>query len=95
MGNVKCIRLDTGEVLMGFVKKLWNGDYEIRDAQRLVEEVKDGRMEVNFGPFIPYAKEYTFVINKTSYKRCLNQSPNSKLILRLRQATTESEENNK
>lgn len=75
MDNVKCIRLDTGEVLIGFVKKLWNGNYEIRDAQRLVEDIKEGRMEVNFGPFIPYAKEYNFIINKNLIQTVFEAKP--------------------
>jgi hypothetical protein len=62
--KVNCIRLDTGEVLIGWVKKLWNGDYRIEDAHICISEVKDGNMETNMAPWIPFAKEYTFVIKK-------------------------------
>ena len=31
MHDVKCIRLDTGEVLIGFVTKHYNGDYTIQE----------------------------------------------------------------
>ena len=62
--RVKCIRLDTGEVLIGWVKKLWNGDYRIEDAHICISEVKDGNMETNMAPWIPFAKEYTFTIKK-------------------------------
>tara|TARA_B110000459_G_C16608321_1_gene494768 strand:+ start:2625 stop:2909 length:285 start_codon:yes stop_codon:yes gene_type:complete len=60
---VRCIRLDTGEVLIGFVERKWNGDYVISEAQVCIMEVKDGTMEVNMAPWIPFAKEYTFTIN--------------------------------
>ena len=62
--KVKCIRLDTGEVLIGWVKKLWNGDYRIEDAHICISEVKDGNMETNMAPWIPFAKEYHFTIKK-------------------------------
>jgi len=63
MRRVRCIRLDTGEVLIGFVERKWNGDYVISEAQVCLMEVKDGTMEVNMAPWIPFAKEYTFTIN--------------------------------
>tara|TARA_B110000444_G_scaffold207080_1_gene200908 strand:- start:9429 stop:9722 length:294 start_codon:yes stop_codon:yes gene_type:complete len=63
MRRVRCIRLDTGEVLIGFVERKWNGDYVISEAQVCIMEVKDGTMEVNMAPWIPFAKEYTFTIN--------------------------------
>ena len=62
--KVKCIRLDTGEVLIGWVKKLWNGNYRIEDAHICISEVKDGNMETNMAPWIPFAKEYNFTIKK-------------------------------
>tara|TARA_A100001388_G_C28623476_1_gene428702 strand:- start:368 stop:655 length:288 start_codon:yes stop_codon:yes gene_type:complete len=62
--KVKCIRLDTGEVLIGWVKKLWNGNYRIEDAHICISEVKDGNMETNMAPWIPFAKEYNFIIKK-------------------------------
>jgi hypothetical protein len=63
MRRVRCIRLDTGEVLIGFVERKWNGDYVISEAQVCLMEVKEGTMEVNMAPWIPFAKEYTFTIN--------------------------------
>lgn len=65
MSNVKCIRLDTGEVLIGFVEvHRWTGDYTITDAQICLTNTEDGKYEVNLAPWIPFAKEYTFTINK-------------------------------
>ena len=75
MDNVQCIRLDTGEVLIGFVKKKWNGDYTISEAQVCVVEVKDGRMEVDLAPWIPFAKEYTFTIHKGLIQTVFDAKP--------------------
>ena len=75
MPTVKCIRLDTGEVLSGFVEKHFNGDYTIRDAQTCIMEVKDGHMEVNLAPWIPFAKEYTFRINKSLIQTVFDAKP--------------------
>jgi len=64
VSKVKCIRLDTGEVVIGFVEKTLFGDYKIVDAQLCITDVQDGKFEVKLAPWIPYAKEYNFVINK-------------------------------
>lgn len=63
MSKVKCIRLDTGEVLIGFVERTMLGNYKITDAQICLTNTEDGKYEVNLAPWIPFAKEYTFVIN--------------------------------
>ena len=48
MSKVKCIRLDTGEVLIGFVStSLISGDYTISDAQICLTNTEDGKYEVN------------------------------------------------
>jgi|TARA_B110000858_G_C17666153_1_gene409661 hypothetical protein len=75
MLKVQCIRLDTGEVLIGFVKRLWNGDYKISEAQVCIQEIKDGTMEVNLAPWIPFAKEYTFVINSGLIQTVFDAKP--------------------
>ena len=89
--KVNCIRLDTGEVLIGWVKKLWNGDYRIEDAHICISEVKDGNMETNMARF-PFAKEYTFTIKKGLIQTVFEAKNNSKLILRLRQEITRLED---
>jgi hypothetical protein len=63
VSKVKCIRLDTGEVLIGFVERTMLGNYKITDAQICLTNTEDGKYEVNLAPWIPFAKEYTFVIN--------------------------------
>ena len=44
----KCVRLNTGEVLMGFVQTLKNGDVHIVEPQILITIAEGGKMEVNF-----------------------------------------------
>ena len=63
MSKVKCIRLDTGEVLIGFVERTILGNYKIIDAQICLTNTEDGKYEVNLAPWIPFAKEYTFILN--------------------------------
>ena len=63
MSKVKCIRLDTGEVLIGFVERTILGNYKIIDAQICLTNKEDGKYEVNLAPWIPFAKEYTFILN--------------------------------
>ena len=49
---------------MGFVKKTLLGNYIITDPQIILTVADSGKMEVNFAPWIPYAKEYKFKIMK-------------------------------
>ena len=49
MPTVKCIRLDTGEVLIVFVKKHFNGDYTITDAQTSAMIGSSGFVSVKYG----------------------------------------------
>tara|TARA_A200000159_G_scaffold128222_1_gene124062 strand:- start:721 stop:1002 length:282 start_codon:yes stop_codon:yes gene_type:complete len=63
VSKVKCIRLDTGEVLIGFVERTILGNYKIIDAQICLTNTEDGKYEVNLAPWIPFAKEYTFILN--------------------------------
>ena len=60
----RSLRLATGEVVMGFYKKLWNGDIELTDVKQCLVDVNEGRMEVNLGDYLPFAKEYSFVFKK-------------------------------
>ncbi len=71
----KCVRLNTGEVLMGFVQTLKNGDVHIVEPQILITIAEGGKMEVNFAPWIPYAKEYEFIIAKDSIQTIFEPRP--------------------
>jgi hypothetical protein len=72
--KVKCIRLNTGEVLIGFVS---NGlcSYKIEDAQVLITGIEDEKYEVNLAPWIPYAKEYNFKIWKWAVMSVFEAKP--------------------
>lgn len=75
MSEVKCIRLNTGEVIMGFVKKTILGNYIITDPQIILTVADSGKMEVNFAPWIPYAKEYKFKIMKPLIQTVFDPKP--------------------
>ena len=75
MSEVKCIRLNTGEVIMGFVKKTLLGNYIITDPQIILTVADSGKMEVNFAPWIPYAKEYKFKIMKPIIQTVFDPKP--------------------
>ena len=75
MSEVKCIRLNTGEVIMGFVEKTFFGDYIIIDPQIILTVADSGKMEVNFAPWIPYAKEYKFKIMKPLIQTVFDPKP--------------------
>ena len=75
MSEVKCIRLNTGEVIMGFVKKTLLGNYIITDPQIILTVADSGKMEVNFAPRIPYAKEYKFKIMKPLIQTVFDPKP--------------------
>lgn len=75
MSKVKCIRLDTGEVIIGFVEKTLFGDYKIKDANLCITDVSDGKFEVKLAPWIPYAKEYDFLINKNLVQTVFEPRP--------------------
>ena len=75
MSEVKCIRLNTGEEIMGFVKKTLLGNYIITDPQIILTVADSGKMEVNFAPWIPYAKEYKFKIMKPLIQTVFDPKP--------------------
>lgn len=72
--KVKCIRLNTGEVLIGFVS---TGvfSYTISDAQVLITGIEDEKYEVNLAPWIPYAKEFTFKVWKWKVQTVFEAKP--------------------
>tara|TARA_B100001063_G_C16756774_1_gene553591 strand:- start:1111 stop:1395 length:285 start_codon:yes stop_codon:yes gene_type:complete len=75
MQKVKCIRLNTGEVIMGFVEKLFLGDYIITEPQIILTTAENNKMEVNFAPWIPYAKEYKFKIKHQVIQSVFDPKP--------------------
>ena len=73
--KVKCIRLNTGEVLLGFAKPKNSGDWIIVEPQIVLTTADNGKMSVDFAPWIPYAKEYEFVINKNQIQTVFDPRP--------------------
>lgn len=73
--KVQCIRLTTGEVIMGFAKKLFNGNWKIIEPQIIITAAEGGKMEVNFANWIPYAMRYEFIINKNSIQTVFEPRP--------------------
>ena len=60
---------------MGFVKKTILGNYIITDPQIILTVADSGKMEVNFAPWIPYAKEYKFKIMKPLIQTVFDPKP--------------------
>jgi hypothetical protein len=75
MSKVKCLRLATGEVVIGFYKKLWNGDVQLTDVKQCLVQVAEGKMEVDLGDYLPFAKEYTFVFSKNQILNVFDAKP--------------------
>lgn len=73
--KVKCIRLNTGEVIMGFVKQKSDGDQIIDEPQIILTTAESGKMQVDFAPWIPYAKDWTFVISKEQIQTIFEPRP--------------------
>ena len=64
MSKIKAIRLTTGEIVIGFYEKTWNGNHRIIDAKECIANVQDGKMEISLADYIPFAKEYNFTFKK-------------------------------
>jgi len=74
--DVRCLRLDTGEILIGFFKNLWwKGKYELVDAQQCLVSLENNRMEVQLAPYIPFAKEYIFEVRHDKVQSVFQPKP--------------------
>ena len=58
--KVKCIRLNTGEVIMGFVKQKSDGDQIIEEPQIILTTAESGKMQVDFAPMDSICKRLDF-----------------------------------
>ena len=72
--KVKCIRLNTGEVFMGFVKPEKNG-YKIIEPQIILTVADNNQMEVNFAPWIPYARDFHFKVLDQQIQTVFDPNP--------------------
>lgn len=73
--KVLCVRLASREVLMGFCKELEDGSVEIIEPQIMITDAADGQMNVNFAPWIPYAKDYEFIIEANQIQTIFEPKP--------------------
>lgn len=75
--EIKALKLLGGEVIMGYVTEGKAGKtVTISEAQLLVQQIVDGNMEINLAPWLPYAREYKFVIPKSHIVTSFNVRPN-------------------
>jgi hypothetical protein len=75
--EIRAVKLIGGEVIMGFCteKKLSN-KILIEEAQELLVQIIDGKMEVELAPWLPFAMEYNFEVSKSSVITVFKVRPN-------------------
>jgi len=75
--EIRAVKLIGGEIIMGFCteKKLSN-KLLIEEAQELLVQIIDGKMEVELAPWLPFAMEYNFEVSKSSIITVFKVRPN-------------------
>ncbi len=75
--EIKAVKLLGGEVIMGMVTETkFGSSILIEEAQQCIQQVVDDRMEINLAPWLPYAREYNFVIPKNQIITMFKVRPN-------------------
>ena len=75
--EIKAVKLLGGEVIIGYVtESIFSNTILIRDAQLCVQQVVEDRMEINLATWLPYAREYNFVIPKKQIVTMFKVRPN-------------------
>mgnify|MGYP001166903412 CR=1 FL=1 len=75
--EIKAVKLLGGEVIMGMVtESFFSNTVLIEEAQQCIQQVVDDRMEINLAPWLPYAREYNFVIPKKQIVTTFKVRPN-------------------
>ena len=75
--EIKAVKLLGGEVVMGMVtESVFSKNILIEEAQLCVLQVVDDRMEINLAPWLPFAREYNFVIPKKQIVTMFKVRPN-------------------
>ena len=75
--EIKAVKLLGGEVVMGMVtESVFSKNILIEEAQLCVQQVVDDRMEINLAPWLPFAREYNFVIPKKQIVTMFKVRPN-------------------
>jgi hypothetical protein len=75
--EIKAVKLLGGEVIIGIVTdSIFKTSVTVSEAQLCISNVIDGRMEVNLAPWLPYAREYDFVVPKSQILTMFKVRPN-------------------
>lgn len=75
--EIRAVSLIGGEVIIGFItEKRFSDKILIEEAQQCIISIVDGKMEVELAPWLPYAMEYNFEINKSTIISIFKVRPN-------------------
>ena len=75
--EIKAVKLLGGEVIIGMVpESFFSNSILIEEAQQCIPQVVEDRMEVNLAPWLPFAREYNFVVPKKQIVTMFKVRPN-------------------
>ena len=75
--EIRAVKLIGGEVIIGFItEKRFSDKILIEEAQECLVQIVDGKMEVELAPWLPFAMEYNFELNKSSIITMFKVRPN-------------------
>ena len=75
--EIRAVKLIGGEVIIGFMtEKRFSDKILIEEAQECLVQIVDGKMEVELAPWLPFAMEYNFEVNKSSIITIFKVRPN-------------------
>jgi len=75
--EIRAVKLIGGEVIIGFItEKRFSDKILIEEAQECLVSIVDGKMEVELAPWLPFAMEYNFEVNKSSIITIFKVRPN-------------------
>ncbi len=75
--EIRAVKLIGGEVIIGFItEKRFSDKILVEEAQECLVQIVDGKMEVELAPWLPFAMEYNFELNKSSIITMFKVRPN-------------------
>lgn len=75
--EIRAVKLIGGEVIIGFItEKRFSDKILVEEAQECLVSIVDGKMEVELAPWLPFAMEYNFEVNKSSIITIFKVRPN-------------------
>ena len=75
--EIRAVKLIGGEVIIGFItEKRFSDKILIEEAQECLVSIVDCKMEVELAPWLPFAMEYNFEVNKSSIITIFKVRPN-------------------